>query len=376
MFQRLFGQDQAAAILSRTVLESRLPGTYLFTGPPHSGKTFAARLLAQALNCTSPAQDGEPCGRCPSCAALAKGAHPDVRSVAPSGPSRILRIAQFWPRDGVKDFPADCAMLRDLHYAPVLGKRRVFIVEDAEALNEDTANSLLKALEEPPSYALFVLTAPSTGSVLPTIASRSQVVRFARVAPEVIERVLVDHHSLPEPRAAFLAGYCEGAIGEAIRLASHPALFEARGQLLDLAADLTSGAPVIMAFKIGEEFRKAAEKLGAIDEAGAVEKSARISLTGGLDLLSTWYADLLRASVNHEGGRIVNGDRRTQIESHARHYAPKPLETAIGWVLDTRRYVERNANAQIAIESMMTQLLALPRLTSSVSLNLGQIEAH
>jgi len=329
MFSRLYGQETATSVLQRAALSNRLPGTYLFTGPAHTGKAFAALLLAEALNCTATNADGKPCGQCPSCAAIAKGANPDVRVAAPAGPSRILRIPQFWPRDGVKDFPPDRAMLRDLHFAPVLGKRRVFIIEDADAFNEDTANSLLKVLEEPPAYALFILTATSTGAVLPTIASRSQVVRFHRVASPIVEQVLRERHNLDDSKAAFVAAYCEGAIGEAIRLAAQPALFEARGVLLDLAADLTSGAPLIQAFKIADELRKA--------------------------------SDSLRARMNPQAAHLVNADRRTQLETHARHYEPEAVNHALRVVLDTRRYVERNANAQIAMESLTTQLLSLPR---------------
>ena len=361
MFSRLFGQETASAVLQRAALEGRLPGTYLFTGPAQTGKAFAALQLAEALNCTAADAEGKPCGQCPSCSAIAKGANPDVRIVAPAGPSRILRIPQFWPRDGVKDFPSDRAMLRDLHFAPVLGKRRVFIVEDSDAFNEDTANSLLKVLEEPPAYALFILTATSTGSVLPTIASRSQVVRFNRVPAPIIERVLRERHGLDEVKSTFLAGYCEGAIGEAIRLAAHPSLFEARGVLLDLAADLTSGGEIIQAFKIADDLRKASDQLSGKDDSGE-EKSTRINLTRGLDLLGIWYADLLRARMNPHAAHLVNADRRTQLETHARHYAPESVHQALRLVVDTRRYVERNANAQIALESLTTQLLSLPRL--------------
>jgi DNA polymerase-3 subunit delta' len=364
MFSKLVGQIQAATILQDAVTSGRLPGAYLFTGPSHTGKAYAAILLAEALNCTFPDSTGKPCGRCPSCAAIAKGTHPDVRTVAPTGPSRILRIPQFWPRDGVKDFPSDRAMLRDLHFAAVLGKKRVFIIEDADALNEDTGNSLLKVLEEPPPYALFVLTATSTGSVLPTIASRCQVIRFTRIPVADIEAVLERNHGLDSAKVAFLAGYCEGAIGEAIRLASHPALFEARGVLLDLAADLTSGAPIIQAFQLADGFRKASDTLGASED-GADEKSTRVSLTRGLDLLAIWYADLLRERVNPSLARLVNADRRTQLSTHARHFDESSLHQAIRLVMDTRRYVERNANAQIAIEVLATQLLHLPRRSAA-----------
>ena len=365
MFSEIIGQSHAIGALRGAVGSGRLPGTYLFVGPEHIGKTAAALALAQTLNCTADERSDllDGCGECYSCRSIASGTHPDVRSAAPSGPSRTLRIPQFWPREGVREHPADRAMLRDLHFAPVRAKRRVFIVEDADALNDDTANSLLKVLEEPPPYALFILTASATNSVLPTILSRSQAIRFRIVPTPDIERALKERHTLDEPHARFIAAFCQGRIGEAFRLASQPSLLEARQIVLDTASDLSSGTPLIHAYKIADDLRKAADKLGAgrKDEAG---ESQRTALAHAIDIVTLWYGDLLRAVVAPQSTEPVNSDRSAQIRAHAAHYDAASLARAIRILADARRYVERNASAQIATEAMALQLLALPRLRS------------
>ena len=365
MFREIVGQDQATAVLRNAIADERLAGTYLFVGPASVGKTTAAFALAQALNCTDDLLDRDDgCGLCYSCKAIAEGTHPDVRNAAPSGPSRVLRIPQFWPREGVKEHPADRAMLRDLHFGPARGQKRVFIIEDADAFNADTANSLLKVLEEPPLYAIFVLTATSEASVLPTIASRSQTVRFRRVPVGSVQKIIAAQKGIDGDHARFLAAYSEGQIGIALRLASQPGLVAARDVILDLAADLTGGAPLIQAYKIADELRKASEKLSGSKKDEAAE-GPRTSLLRALDMLLLWFGDQLRISVAEGIASLVNPDRSSQLHLHAVHYEPDSLRHGLRIILDTRRYIERNANAQIALETMCVQLVSLPRTAIS-----------
>jgi DNA polymerase-3 subunit delta' len=360
MLQSIIGQEYAIAVLQGALANDHLPGTYLFVGPAHIGKSLAAIELAKAINCLNPPATGECCDTCRSCRAIDAGTHPDVRTVAPVGPSRTLRIPQFWPREGVKEHPADRAMLRDLQYAPVSAKRRVFIVEDAEAMGEDTANSLLKVLEEPPRYALFILTAPSTGAVLPTIASRSLAIRFRFVPTPLIESALSEKN-LSTDRGRFLAAYSQGRIGRAITLSEQPALLSGRDALLDIAEKLTAMPPRIAAFRIAEELRKAASKLGADQkEDGVEEKSQRTNLSRALDILMLWYGDLLAVATSGPGASLVNTDRSIAIVAASGRHGQEDIERSLRLLLDTRRYIERNANAQIALETLVTQLLTIP----------------
>lgn len=357
MFRSVIGQEYAIAALQGALRDDRLPGTYLFVGPEHVGKALAARELAKAINCQNPPELAEACDQCRSCRAIDSCTHPDIRTVAPVGPSRTLRIAQFWPRDGVKEHPADRALLRDLQYAPVLAKRRVFIVEDAEALHEDTANSLLKVLEEPPRYALFVLTAPSATAVLPTIASRALAIRFRLVPSPDIEQALIEQKNISPDRAHFLAAYSQGRIGTAFTLAEQPALLSGRDLILDIAEEIAGLPPPIAAFRIAEGLRKAASSLGAKDDSGE-ERGQRANLVQALDILALWYGDLLAIAISGGEAVIANADRSDSLVRAARRLRPESIEHSLQLILDTRRYIERNANAQIALEALVTGLLA------------------
>src|SRR2546421_7938683 len=173
-FTSIFGHDAAIRSLQKTLAGDQLPGTYLFVGPQGVGKTALALALAKTVACLAPrTAPFDACGACDSCRRADAGTQPEIALIAPAGDQ--TQIWQFWDRDGK---PAGI-LQHTLPFAPSIGRRRIYIVERADTLNEPTANSLLKALEEPPPYALFILLAPHPGRLLPTTLSRAQMVRLA-----------------------------------------------------------------------------------------------------------------------------------------------------------------------------------------------------
>lgn len=358
MLQDILGQPYAVRVLENALVQGRLAGSYLFVGPDGVGKATAARQFAKAL--CGAASDSDPVAR-----AIDAGRSPDVRSVDPP-PSRITSIAQIWPRQGHKEHSPDNALLRDLQFEPIAAPKRVFILHDAESLGRggaDAGNSLLKSLEEPPAYAHFLLTASSLGGVMPTIVSRCQVVRFGLLPASDIEAVLVSRFGVAPAQARFLSAYCEGRLGRAVALSRAPALLAGREALLDLARDLWT-APAIKSFKLGEDFRKLAPKMKATEDAegsdgdGEKEKTGREPLSRALDLLATYARDLLAAAVAGPAqASLVNVDRREEIAALAARQTPERLERSLGLILDIRQAIERNANSQLAIEVLFTQMM-------------------
>ena len=356
MLQNILGQPYAVRVLENAYQEQRLAGTYLFVGPDGVGKATAARQFAKLLCGAS--SDTDPVAR-----AIDAGKSPDVRTLDPP-PSKITSIAQVWPRPGHKEHLAENALLRDLQFEPMAGPKRVFILHDAEGLGRggaDAGNSLLKTLEEPPAYAHFILTAASTGGVMPTIVSRCQVVHFGLLAADMIESTLVFRFEIAPAQARFLAAYSEGRLGRAVALARSPSLLAGREALLDLAHDLLT-APPVKSFKLGEEFRKLAPKLKATEDDDTAEpgeeKAGREPLGRALDLLATYFHDVLTLGVvGPDRANIVNADRREQLISLAEKQTPAKMEQALGLLLDIRQAIERNANSQLAVEVLFAGIM-------------------
>ena len=284
----LIGQPAAVAGLLTAIGRGAVPQSLLFVGPEGVGKTTAAVEFARALDCRAPQPDGDACGQCVNCTRIAAGEHPDVTRTAPDG--EFTRIWQLWTRSGHPP-----GALETLPFAPVAGRVRFYLIEKAETLNDESANSLLKALEEPPPYVQFVLCAPSPNGVLPTILSRCQVVRFRQIAARTISDALTTRRDLPPDEARVLAAYSEGALGRAFRLADAPELRGQRDALLDLAARIAT-VPRIAAFRLAEDLRNAAKPAKAKkndDDADASDRTTRGDLGRALGVLAAWHSDLL-----------------------------------------------------------------------------------
>ncbi|MDX1935088.1 MAG: hypothetical protein SFU56_21025 [Capsulimonadales bacterium] len=350
-FASILGQEAAIAVLRTALLRKAVPQTLLFAGPDSVGKTATAIAFAQTISCKRPTPDGDACDTCVNCSRIAENQHPDIVRIAPDG--EFSRIWQFWSRPGHPP-----GALETLSFAPVAAPRRFYIIEKAETLNEESANSLLKALEEPPAYVQFVLCAPSPNAVLPTILSRCRVVRFRQVPVERIAEGLIDRRGTDPAEARTLAAYSEGAPGRAFRLADTPELRDQRENLLSLAERIAH-SPQIASFKLAEELRNAARPPKAKKneaEEGDSERTARGDLLRAIDILAVWHHDLLSVALNGPEAPLIHHDRRVAILAAAARYRPEHLAENLESLFSVRRYIARNANAQLATEVLLRRL--------------------
>lgn len=227
----LEGHDAVARQFQRRLERGRLASTYLFLGPPGIGKRSFALRLAQTLLCSDPAaaQRLEPCDTCESCTLVRAGTHPDLAQIArPRDKSTIpLELLIGSPQRRGQE-----GLCRHLAHRPFISGRKIAIIDDADDLNVEGANALLKTLEEPPPGSVLILVGTQLDAQLPTIRSRCQTVRFQPLSTDVLAQLLLAEEVVAElPEALRLASQSGGSL-ERARLLAVPELWEFRRVLL------------------------------------------------------------------------------------------------------------------------------------------------
>lgn len=206
-FEDVKGQDHIVTTLKNQIKSDRVGHAYLFCGTRGTGKTTIAKILARAVNCENPA-DGNPCGECPTCQAIAAGTSMNVIEIDAASNNGVDNIRQI---------------VDEVSYSPAEGKKKVYIIDEVHMLSTGAFNALLKTLEEPPSYVIFILATTEAQKIPITILSRCQRYDFKRIANETIVARLSDlmereGHNV-EPRAlSYIAKVGDGSMRDSLSL--------------------------------------------------------------------------------------------------------------------------------------------------------------
>lgn len=287
MWRDILGHDEVVEQFRRTLSAGRLATTYLFLGPPGIGKRRFALELAHALLCTeNPESNLEPCGNCDSCRMFAARNHPDLELISLPPDKATLPIEFFI---GDHDHRNQEGLCHRIALCPFFGRRKVAIIDDADHFGIPSANCLLKTLEEPPPSALLILIGTSPSRQLPTIRSRSQIVRFRPLDSKTVASILVDTGAVADHQLALRAAeLSEGSVERARQLAE-PELWGFRDQLL---ADLKKPR--------AETVRLARAIQSFVDEAGKVAAQRRERLRTVIGFAVEFYRSKLRSVESRE----------------------------------------------------------------------------
>ncbi|MFD9432697.1 DNA polymerase III subunit delta' [Streptomyces sp. NPDC060002] len=360
---------------------SRMTHAWLITGPPGAGRGQVARAFAAALQCVSPdrALGGVPgCGFCDGCHTALIGTHADVNTVAAVG-SQILA-------EDMRD------TVRKSYTSPATGRWQIILVEDAERLNEKSANAVLKAVEEPAPRTVWLLCAPSLEDVLPTIRSRCRHLTLRTPSVDAVADMLVRREGIEPAIAAAAARATQGHVGRARRLATDPAARERRASVLKLPLRVDDVGGCLRAAQelvdaASEDAKQLAEEmdgketeelkaaLGAVQggrmprgTAGVMKdledkqkrrrtRTQRDSLDLALTDLTAFYRDVLALQL---GSRIAiaNVDAEDALERLARGSSPESTLRRIEAIAGCRQALDRNVAPLLAVEAMTMALRA------------------
>lgn len=319
----IVGNQAAVDQVRDSLFNGRVVHAYLLIGPEGVGKTLTANLMARALLCEA---DAPPCGQCVSCRQFTEQNHPDFFLVVPDGIS--IKI------DQIRTLQEKIAL------APYLSKRRVILLDDADKMTAQSANALLKTLEEPPGEVVFLLVAANRRALLDTIVSRTAVISFQPIQAVEIEQFLQARAVAPS-QAQAIARLSQGSIAKALQYIEEDGLF-----FRNKAAELLKPYDLEQLFQSGD-------LLGALE---------RMQLLALLAHLETLLRDLLIFHDDEEKQLICNVDLEDLLANLVNHWPPGRIFSVLKRLGETRKAVAANANAKLTMEAFLVAIQSGERL--------------
>ena len=322
-FSSLVGNERIKRLLRRAVADGRIGQSLIMAGPRGVGKHQFALALAQAVNCERPIE-GDACGKCLPCRKVAAGEHADVRTISTEEKSQFIKIGQM--RE----------MAREAQFRPYEGRRRVYIVDDADRLREEAANSILKTLEEPPATSLIILVTSRPYALLETIRSRCQMLSFAPLAAAELEAYLKANYKRPAEETRLLARLARGSIGRALEI-DLGEYRDKRNLLLEVVEALT--------------VKRDAVKL--LNAAATIGKLERDQFREHLELLLVLLADLFYLKQGEPAEKLTNTDIAPRLSRAAEAAAMEQITGLADRTEELLQGLARNLNRQLALEAML-----------------------
>jgi len=325
-FRAIAGHSHLLDLVGAAAARGSLPPSLIFDGPEGVGKRMAAVALAQFVNCPAPVAS-DSCGACASCTRIARNVHADVLLVEP-GETGAIKVDQV--REAIDG----------TGYRPFEGRRRVVIVDDADAMLAEAQNALLKTLEEPPSSSMFVLVTSRPDVLQPTVRSRCQRLRFGRLTAAEIAAVLTRSHGYSSSDAHAAASMADGSIGLALEGASGAfvAAREAAVEMLQGVASVTDS-------------RRRLDRARALVGGGD-----RDELRRRLRALASMLRDLGAIGSNADERCLANADLLARLKRLAGAFDRDRVTRAFAAVDRALEAIERNASPKIVADWLAFQL--------------------
>lgn len=320
----IFGNKNTIEKMISAVKRKKLSHSYLITGSPGTGKTLLANIFAKMIQCESETES-LPCLLCSSCKSFDTENHPDIIYVVPTK-KKVIGI------DDIREQIISKALTKPYKY-----NYKIFIIENADTLSEQAQNALLKTLEEPPHYVIFIMTAVSAKSMLPTVLSRSVILKTQEICSADISAFLCSKLSIDKEKADFYGEYARGSIGEALKIASSEDFVSMRQVIFDIISSAKNSSPAEFT-----EHAKTLEKYKASPEF--------------LDIFIMYYRDLMVIKLTGNTHNIIQKDKAEFLLEEAKKETSQNISDKLEAVLNAKKELSANANFILCMEVMLIKI--------------------
>lgn len=329
-FGDIIGQKTVVNSLKNSIKNDMVGHAYIFEGPQGIGKKTIASIFAAALVCLDEQgvgpKKGEPCASCRNCLKVQHGNHPDIKvidSETSSGGSSSIGI------DTIRE------LQKDIFIKPYESNKKIYIISRAERMTIQAQNSLLKILEEPPGYAVIILTVENAVQLLETILSRAVLMKFRLHPKQEIEAFLAKNYPNSSHEIPVLAAFSDGVIGKAKELAVSEEFRNMRQEVVN----------IIMKLLDSDELQVLNTVDYFLDHKHMIEQI--------LDILLSWFRDILFIKELYADDKIMNMDLKNKLQEFAGHVRTGSVVKMMDNILEIRRKIKINANYVLAIETML-----------------------
>lgn len=320
-FDNILGHEQIKEHLQNAISLDKVSHAYILNGPKASGKMMLAEAFAMALQCEG--EGKRPCLACRSCRQVMAHNQPDIIYVSHEKPATI----------GVDDIRVQ--LNDDIVNKPFSRKYKVYIIDEAEKMNTQAQNALLKTLEEPPGYAVILLLTTNADSFLQTILSRCITLNLKAVKEEVICDYLMKQYQIPDYQAEVCAAFSQGVVGKAIQLASSEDFHEMKASVMQLVKRLED----IDLYEFG----------GAIKQIGEY----KLEIQDYFDLITIWFRDVLYLKATNDVNGLKFKDEVYDIKKQAARHSYPGIENILKALNTAKVRLNANVNFDLTIELLL-----------------------
>lgn len=317
-FKDVVGHKDILKYISSAVENNRVSHAYILNGERGSGKKMLANLFAMTLLCET--GDNEPCGKCHSCKQAESGNHPDIIRVTHEKPNSI----------SVDDIRTQVNNTVDIK--PYQGPYKVYIIPQADMMTPQAQNAILKTIEEPPSYAVFLLLTENAETLLPTINSRCVMLKLRNIKDTLIKKYLMENLEIPDYKADMCTAFAQGNMGRAIMLANSDHFNEIREEAVQLLKHIRE------------------MELNEIVAAVKNISVYKLEITDYLDIIMIWYRDVLLYKATKEIDKVVFKDQLQSIKEQARKSSYEGIELILESLEKAKARLKANVNFDLVME--------------------------